>query len=83
MEGASTGQVKFYPYRNQNEGGGGGGVVRRRFMSTAGHLSLYSTATQKSCVGQVHFMLFVSVSFALGGQRKPNFQWNMGFTLSQ
>ena len=29
-------------------------------------------------VGHVHFMLFVSVSFALGSQRKRGFQWNMG-----
>ena len=29
-------------------------------------------------VGHVHFMLFVSISFALGTQRKPVFEWNMG-----
>ena len=34
---------------------------------------------QNLCVGHVHLMLFVSVSFALG-QRKHSFQWNMGFT---
>ena len=28
--------------------------------------------------GHTHFMLFVSISFALGGQRKRGFQWNMG-----
>ena len=28
-------------------------------------------------VGHV-YMLFVSISFALGSQRKRNFQWNMG-----
>ena len=28
----------------------------------------------------VHFMFFVFISFALGGQRKPSFQWNMGFS---
>ena len=32
-------------------------------------------------VGHVHFMLIVSISFALGGQRKHIFQWNMGLTL--
>ena len=31
-------------------------------------------------VGHLHFMLFVSISFKLGSQRKPNFQWNMGFS---
>ena len=31
-----------------------------------------------ACVRHVHFMLLVSILFALGGQ---SFQWNMGFTL--
>ena len=35
-----------------------------------------------SCVGHVHFILFVSISFAFGGQRKPSFQWNMGFSVA-
>ena len=35
--------------------------------------------TQNSCVGHVHFILFVSISFAFGSRRKPSFQWNMGF----
>ena len=30
-------------------------------------------------VGHVHFMLFMSISFASGTQRKLVFQWNMGF----
>ena len=30
-------------------------------------------------VGHVHFMLFVLISYAFGGQRKPSIQWNMGF----
>ena len=29
-------------------------------------------------VGHADFMLFVSISFALGGQRKRGFWWNMG-----
>ena len=29
-------------------------------------------------VEHVHFRLFVSISFAFGGQRKRSFQWNMG-----
>ena len=37
--------------------------------------------TQISCVGHVHFMFFVLISFAFGTQRKPSFQWNMGFRL--
>ena len=30
-------------------------------------------------IGHVHFMFFVSISFALGSQGKCNFWWNMGF----
>ena len=30
-------------------------------------------------VGHVHFMFFVLISFAFCSQRKPSFQWNMGF----
>ena len=36
-----------------------------------------------ACVGHVDFMMFVSISFALGSQHKCSFQWNMGFTLCQ
>ena len=36
--------------------------------------------TQNSCVGPVHLMLFMSISFAFGSQRKRSFQWNMGFS---
>ena len=31
-----------------------------------------------SCVGHVHFFFFVYISFALGSQREPHFQWNIG-----
>ena len=34
--------------------------------------------TQNFRVGHVHFMLFMSISFASGTQRKLVFQWNMG-----
>ena len=34
------------------------------------------------CVGHVHFIFFVLISFALGSQRKCSFQWNMGLRLS-
>ena len=34
--------------------------------------------TQNSGVGLVHFMFFVLISFALGSQCEPSFQWNMG-----
>ena len=37
--------------------------------------------TQNAGVGNVYFMFFVLISFALGSQREPSFQWNMGFTL--
>ena len=30
--------------------------------------------------GHVRFMLFVSISFALGSQHECSFQWNMGLT---
>ena len=31
------------------------------------------------CIGHVHFIFFVLISFALGSRRKRSFQWNMGF----
>ena len=34
------------------------------------------------CVGHVHFIFFVLISFALGSRRKRSFQWNMGFSIS-
>ena len=37
-------------------------------------------ATREAGVGHVHFMFFVLISFALGIQSKPSFQWNMGLT---
>ena len=33
---------------------------------------------QNFCIGHVHFM-FLCSTFAFGTQRKPSFQWNMGF----
>ena len=30
------------------------------------------------CVGHVHFIFFVLISFASDTRRKPVFQWNMG-----
>ena len=32
------------------------------------------------CVGHVHFIFFVLISFAFSSRRKRSFQWNMGFT---
>ena len=32
------------------------------------------------CVGHVHFIFFVLISFASDTRRKPVFQWNMGFS---
>ena len=37
--------------------------------------------TKNSRVDHVDFMLFVSLSLALGSQREHNFQWNMGLNL--
>ena len=33
------------------------------------------------CVGHVHFIFFVLISFASDTRRKPVFQWNMGLTV--
>ena len=33
------------------------------------------------CVGHVHFIIFVLISFALGSRRKRSFQWNMGLSV--
>ena len=33
-------------------------------------------------LGLVHFMLFVSISFALGHKMQTRFQWNMGFNVT-
>ena len=30
------------------------------------------------CVGHLHFIFFVLISFVLGSRRKRSFQWNMG-----
>ena len=38
--------------------------------------------TQYSCVGHVHFILFVSISFALGSQRKQFFSGIWALTYS-
>ena len=43
---------------------------------------LHWVPTQNSGVYHVHFMFFVLISFALGSQREPSFQWNMGLYLS-
>ena len=39
--------------------------------------------TQSFRVGHVHFMLFMSISFASGTQRQLVFQWNMGYRVHQ
>ena len=35
------------------------------------------------CVGHVHFIFLVLISFALGSLHKRSFQWNMGFMGNQ
>ena len=35
------------------------------------------------CVGHVHLIFFVLISFALGSRRKCSFQWNMGFSVKR
>ena len=34
------------------------------------------------CVGHVHFIFFVLISFASGSRRKRSFQWNMGLRVA-
>ena len=34
------------------------------------------------CIGHVHFIFFVLISFASDTLRKPVFQWNMGFRVT-
>ena len=55
MEGASTGQVKFYPYKKKKKRGGG---VRRRFMSTAGHLRIDKGSR---CVLRYTYILLITL----------------------
>ena len=42
------------------------------------NIGCVGSQTQNLCVGHVHFMLFVLISFALVTQREPSLQWNMG-----
>ena len=44
------------------------------------NIGCVGSQTQNFRVG--HFIFFVLISFAFGSQRKPSFQWNMGFTLT-
>ena len=60
-------KVVFYPTRNPNASQWNIGCV--------GSLAL------GLCIGHVHFIFFVLISFALGSRRKRSFQWNMGFKL--
>ena len=34
------------------------------------------------CVGHVHIIFFVLISFVLGSRRKRSFQWNMGLNVA-
>ena len=63
-----TGNLKFafYPTRNPNASQWNIGCV--------GSLAL------GLCIGHVHFIFFVLISFALGSRRKHSFQWNMGLS---
>ena len=61
-------KVAFYPTQNPNASQWNIGCV--------GSLAL------GLCVGHVHFIFFVLISFALGSRRKRSFQWNMGFRSS-
>ena len=45
------------------------------------NIGCVGSPTQNFHVGNVHFFVLVLISFAFGNQRKPSFQWNMGFIL--
>ena len=51
----------------------GDGNFVRRPNASQWNIGCVWFQTQNSCVGHVHFILFVSISFALGGQRKQFF----------
>ena len=51
--------------------------------ASQGNIGCVGSPGVGACVGHVHFMLIVSLSFALVSQRKHGFQWNMGFTTCQ
>ena len=55
----------FYPTRNPN--------------ASQWNIGCVGSLVLGLCVGHVHFICFVLISFALGGRRKHSFQWNMGF----
>ena len=42
------------------------------------NIGCVGSPTQNFRIGHVHFMLFVPILFALGIQREPSLQWNMG-----
>ena len=56
-----------YPTRNPN--------------ASQWNIGCIGSRTENTGVGHVHFMSFVLISFALGSQREPLFQWNMGLRL--
>ena len=39
------------------------------------NIGCFGSPTNNVCVGHVHFMFFVLISFAFGGQRKPSGIW--------
>ena len=51
------------------------------FNASQWNIGGVGSPTQGAGVGHVHFMFFVLISFALGSQRKPSFQWNMGLSI--
>ena len=57
-------KVAFYPTRNPN--------------ASQWNIGCFGSLALGLCVGHVHFIFFVLISFALGSRRKHSFQWNMG-----
>ena len=55
--------------------------LRKTPNASQWNIGCFGYQTQNVRVGHVHFMLCVSISFALGGQRKRSFQWDMGLSV--
>ena len=47
-------------------------------ISTQWNIGCVGSLALGLCVGHVHFIFFVLISFVLGSRRKRSFQWNMG-----
>ena len=58
-------------------------MLKFAFPPTQNIKFAFSPDAKPLCVGHVHFIFFVLISFALGSRHKSNFQWNMGLSLQK